>query len=244
MWMREVKRYFRNRVQIIASLAQPMMYMLILGFGLGGVYQQAGLGDFFQFVSPGIVGMTVLFSSVFSGIGMLWDRQFGFLKETLVAPVPRSSIMIGRTLGSATTALFQGFLVLVISIIFGFRPDWAGLPAAFGFILLIAFVFAALGTAIGSVLKDMQGFQIIMNFLVMPIFFLSAPIYPLAGQGTVLAVLNSLDPLSYGLDSLRTLLIPATYTPHFGLSLDLLVLAASAVVFVALGSRLFSKIEV
>src|SRR6188474_2226666 len=101
LWLRELKRYVRSRPQVIASLAQPMLYLLVLGFGLGPVFQKAGQGSYLQFMAPGVIAMTVLFTSIFSGIGLLWDRQFGFLKETLVAPVPRVHIMIGRTLGGA-----------------------------------------------------------------------------------------------------------------------------------------------
>ncbi len=242
MWLREVKRYLRSRVQIIASLAQPMMYLLILGFGLSPVFQQAGQGNYIQFVAPGVVGMSVLFSSVFSGVGLLFDRQFGFLKETLVAPVPRALIMIGRTLGSATNAVLQGTLVLTVCIIAGFRPaSLAQLPLAFGFMILIAIVFAALGTAMGSVLKDMQGFQIIMNFIVMPIFFLSGALFPLTNLPPVLKILTSIDPLSYGIDGLRTELINIS---HFGASVDFTVLVIAAVAFISLGSYLFSKIEI
>ena len=114
LWLREMKRYLRSRVQIVASLGQPILYLIVLGFGLGPVFQRAGNGNYLQFVSPGVIGMTVLFSSIFSGLGLLWDRQFGFLKETLVAPVPRLAIVLGRTLGGATTALLQGVIVLVI----------------------------------------------------------------------------------------------------------------------------------
>src|SRR6201996_5628688 len=160
LWRRQLKRYVRSRVQIIVSLGQPMLYLLVLGFGLGPVFQRAGNGSYLQFVAPGVIGMTVLFSSIFSGLGLLWDRQFGFLKETLVAPVPRLQIMIGRTLGGATVASIQGTLILVISLIAGFRPhSWLAIPLAFLFVAMIAIVFAALGTAIGSVIKDMQGFQ-------------------------------------------------------------------------------------
>src|SRR5678816_4126553 len=131
LWLRELKRYTRSRAQIIASLGQPLLYLLVLGFGLGPVFQKAGNGSYLQFVAPGVVGMTVLFSSVFSGIGLLWDRQFGFLKETLVAPVPRITVMIGKTLGGATVATIQGLIVLVICIIAGFRPvNWLLLPVA------------------------------------------------------------------------------------------------------------------
>ncbi|MBI2687650.1 MAG: ABC transporter permease [Acidobacteria bacterium] len=242
MWLREVKRYLRSRVQIVASLAQPTMYLLILGFGLGPVFQEAGKGSYIQFVAPGVVGMSILFSSIFSGVGLLFDRQFGFLKETLVAPVPRTNIMIGRTLGSATIACIQGTLVLTVCMLAGFRPvSWGQFPIALLFMLLIATVFAALGTAIGSVLKDMQGFQIIMNFLVMPIFFLSGALFPLTNLPAPLSVLTHMDPLSYGIDALRSQLISVT---HFGAALDAAVLGACAVAFLALGTRLFSKIEI
>ncbi len=204
LWLREVKRYLRSRPQIIASLGQPLMYLLVLGFGLGPVFQKAGQGDYLQFVAPGVIGMTILFSSIFSGVGLLWDRQFGFLKETLVAPVPRLQIMIGRTLGGATTALIQGTLVLTVCLIAGFRPDdFGGVLLGFLFMAMIAIVFAALGTIIGSGLRDMQGFQLIMNFLVMPIFFLSGALYPLSNLPGALTVMTQLDPLSYGVDGLR-----------------------------------------
>src|SRR6187551_1068609 len=127
LWLREVKRYLRSRPQIIASLAQPLLYLLVLGFGLGAVFQNAGQGSYLQFIAPGVIGMGILFTSIFSGIGLLWDRQFGFLKETLVAPVPRLQIMIGRTLGGATISLIQGTLVLTVTMIAGFRP--AGLAS-------------------------------------------------------------------------------------------------------------------
>src|SRR3984957_20946926 len=159
LWLRELKRYVRSRVQIVVSLGQPCLYLLALGFGLGPVFQQAGHGSYLQFMAPGVVGMTVLFSSVFSGIAMLWDRQFGFLKETLVAPVSRLTVMFGRTLGGATVAMFQGLLFLLVCLIAGFRPQhWLAVPGAFVFISMIALVFAALGTTIGSFIKGMQGF--------------------------------------------------------------------------------------
>jgi ABC-2 type transport system permease protein len=242
LWLRELKRYVRSRVQIIVSLGQPCLYLLALGFGLGPVFREAGKGSYLQFMAPGVVGMTVLFSSVFSGIAMLWDRQFGFLKETLVAPVSRMQIMVGRTLGGATVAILQGTLILIICLIAGFRPhSWLAIPAAFLFVILIAIVFAALGTAIGSVLKDMQGFQLIMNFLVLPIFFLSGALFPLANLPVAMTVITRLDPLSYGVDGLRGALIQAW---HFGGAIDVVVLAAIAVVFLSSGAYLFSKIEV
>jgi ABC-2 type transport system permease protein len=241
LWLRELKRYVRSRVQMIVSLGQPLLYLLALGFGFGPVFAKAGNGSYLQFMAPGIVGMTVLFSSVFSGIAMLWDRQFGFLKETLVAPVPRLHIMLGRTLGGATVAMIQGLLFLTISLIAGFRPHhWTSIPFAMLFIALVAIVFAALGTAIGSVIKDMQGFQLIMNFMVMPIFFLSGALFPLANLPKVLSIITHLDPLAYGIDGLRGALIGSW---HFGFAMDVTLLAIIGSTFLGLGAYCFSKIQ-
>jgi ABC-2 type transport system permease protein len=242
LWLRELKRYTRSRVQLLASLGQPMMYLLVLGFGMGPVFQKAGQGNYLQFVAPGVIGMTVLFSSIFSGLGLLWDRQFGFLKETLVAPVPRLQIMIGRTLGGATVAVLQGLLVTVVCVIAGFRPvHMATIPLALGFMLLIATVFAGLGVAVGSSLQDMQGFQLIMNFLVMPIFFLSGALFPLDGLPKVLGAITMIDPLSYGIDGMRSVLIDRS---HYGAMIDFEVLIAVAVLFIVIGAWRFSKIEI
>jgi len=242
LWLRELKRYVRSRPQIIASLAQPMLYLLVLGFGLGPVFQKAGQGSYLQFMAPGVIAMTILFSSIFSGIALLWDRQFGFLKETLVAPVPRLHIMIGRTLGGATVATIQGCLIAIICVIAGFRPvSLAMIPVALLFMVLIATVFGALGTSIGSTLQDMQGFQLIMNFMVLPIFFLSGALFPLAHLPLVLSIVTSLDPLAYGVDGLRAVLLGAS---HFGMLLDVTVLLIVAIAFLALGARQFSRIQI
>jgi ABC-2 type transport system permease protein len=241
LWLRELKRYTRSRAQIVASLGQPTLYLVVLGFGLGPVFRQAGNGSYLQFLAPGVVGMTILFSSIFSGVGLLFDRQFGFLKETLVAPVPRIQIMVGRTLGGATVAMLQGTLMLLVCLVAGFRPQsLGGVVLAPLFMLLIAIVFCALGTAIGSRLEDMQGFQLVMNFLVLPIFFLSGALFPLDNLPSALSVLTRLDPLSYGIDGLRGALIA---TSHFAAATNLVVLAAVAIVFLALGAHSFSRIQ-
>jgi ABC-2 type transport system permease protein len=241
LWLREMKRYFRSPAQIVGALGQPLLYLLALGFGLGPVFAKSGHGSYIQFLAPGVIGMTVLFSGAFSGIGLLWDRQFGFLKETLVAPVPRTHVMIGRTLGGATVAMLQGLLVLIACVIAGFRPtSFVGLPMMLVMMALIAIVFCAFGTAIGSRLENMQAFPLIMNFLMMPLFFLSGALYPLDGLPAALKAVTAVNPLSYGVDGLRSTLIGMT---HFGLPLDLSVLAAVAVVFLGLGAYSFSKIQ-
>jgi ABC-2 type transport system permease protein len=259
MWLREVKRYFRSKAQIIVSLGQPTLYLLALGFGFGPVFAKAGAGNYIQFIAPGIIGMTVLFSSIFSGMAMLWDRQFGFLKETLVAPVPRLHIILGRTLGGATVAMLQGLLMLVVCLIAGFRPvhphapgtpgaaNWAGIPEAAIFVAMIAIVFAALGASIGSTIKDMQGFQMLMNFLVMPLFFLSGALYPLKNLGTVMTWVTHADPLAYGIDGLRGVLIGSwqfSFAPQFNFLLDFGLLAVLAAIFLGTSAWLFSRIQI
>jgi ABC-2 type transport system permease protein len=242
LWMRELRRASRSRSQVVASLGQPLLYLLVLGFGLGPVFQQAGRGSYLQLVAPGVISMTILFSSVFSGMGLLWDRQFGFLKETLVAPVPRIQVMLGKTLGAATVAVLQGCLVAIVCIIAGFRVTrLSTIPLALLFMMMIACVFSALGTAIGSALENIQGFQLIMNFLVMPIFFLSGALFPLDGLPAALSIITRLDPLAYGVDGMRTALIAQS---HFGVPLDLFVLLVVATILLIIGSRLFSRIQV
>jgi len=242
LWLRELKKYVRSRAQIIASLGTPLMYLGVLGFGLGPVFRRAGQGSYIQFMAPGVIGMTVLFTAMFSGIAMLWDRQFGFLKETLVAPVPRVQIMIGRTLGGASVAVLQGTIIFGVTLLAGFRPaSVTAVLIAFLIIALIAIVFSALATAIGSSLKEMAGFQMVMNFLVMPLWFLSGALYPLQGLPAALAVLTRLDPLTYGIDGVRGTMIGVT---HFGLPLDVGVLLSVGVLFVLAGAWRFSKIEV
>jgi ABC-2 type transport system permease protein len=242
LWLRELKRYWRSKARIGTSLVQPLLYLLVLGFGLGPVYQKAGAGNFLQFMAPGVIAMTVLFSAMFSGVSLLWDRQFGFLKETLVAPVPRIQIMLGRTCGAATVALLQGLLVALVCLVAGFRPvSVAMLPAAFAFLALIAIVFTALGTTIGSSLKDMQGYTAAMNFLVLPVFLLSGTLFPLDNLPILLATMTRADPLAYGVDGLRATLIAQA---HFGAVLDAAVLGSAAVILTVLGAWRFSKIEI
>ncbi len=242
LWSRQLKRYFRSKARIIGSIGQPLLYLLALGFGFGSIYQRAGAGNYIQLLVPGIISMSILFTAIFSGIEIIWDRQFGFLKETLVAPVSRFEIMIGRTLGGATVATLQGIIVFIISFLTGFKTiNITLLPLAFVFMFLIALLFTAFGTAIASVLQDMQGFQLIMNFLIMPIFFLSGALFETNDLPKVMNAIVRINPLSYGVDGLRGTLINLT---HFGLMTDFLVLSIACVILITLGGYLFSKIQI
>jgi ABC-2 type transport system permease protein len=183
----------------------------------------------------------IIFTGTFSGIEIIWDRQFGFLKETLVAPTSRINIMLGRTLGGATIAACQGLIILVISLLVGFRPHYSALlPLSLVFIFLIALLFTALGTAIASLMDDFHGFQLIINFLIMPLFFLSGALFPLEGLPPAFKFIIMINPLSYGIDGLRDTLINVQ---HFGITTDLLVLGSITAVILIIGSYLFSKIQ-
>ncbi len=169
MWLRQFKRYVRSKSRIVGSLAQPLLFLLALGYGFGPVYQAAGQGNYIDFLAPGIIGMSILFTSMFSGVEVIWDRQFGFLKETLVAPVARTAIMLGRIMGGATVATLQGMIVLVITFLIGFHPvSWALVPVALVVMFVVSALFTGLGSLIGTLIEDMQGFQLIMGFIVMP----------------------------------------------------------------------------
>jgi ABC-2 type transport system permease protein len=241
LWLRQIKRYMRSRSRIIGSLGQPILFLFALGFGFGPTFAKAGEGSYIQFLAPGIIAMSVLFSSIFTGIEIIWDRQFGFLKETLVAPVSRINIMIGRTLGGATIAVLQGLIVYGISMIAGFKPVHIyGVFLAFIILFITAVIFTAIGTAIASVLDDIHGFQLIMNFMVMPLFFLSGALFPLQNLSGIIESITNLNPMSYSVDGLRGSLVGIS---HFGLPVDFLVLTTMMVVLLGIGGYLFSKIE-
>ena len=242
LWLRQLKLYSRSRARMIGALGQPTLFLLALGFGLGPTFARAGRGDYVQFLAPGIVTMGILFTAVFSGIGIIWDRHFGFLKETLVAPVSRFEIVLGRTLGSATVAMIQGSIVFLVCLAAGFRPAQPLLlPVALLFMALIAIMCTAIGTAVGSVLQDMQGFPLIMNFIVLPLFFFSSALYPVPDRPEAMRLAVRLNPLSYGVDGLRGALNGGF---GFGVATDFAVLGALAAILLALGAYLFSKIEV
>jgi len=242
LWLRQLKRYFRAKSRIVGSIGRPLLFLVALGFGLGPVYAAAGGGNYIEFLAPGIIAMGILFTAIFSGIQIIWDRQFGFLKETLVAPVSRLQIMLGQTVGGATVALLQGIIVFGLTLIVGFRPEnWAMVPVAFFFATFVALLFTALGVAIASMLDDMQGFQLIMNFIVMPLFFLSGALFPIKNLPEALLIIVRFNPLSYGVDGLRDALTGVT---QFGMGIDILILGAITAVLLFVGSWLFSKVQV
>lgn len=243
LWLREMKRYVRAKSRIIGSLIQPLFFLAFLGLGFNRMAvpgMQSGV-NYIKFLVPGIIGMTLLFSSSMQGLSVLWDREFGFLKEIMVAPVGRVSIVLGRIAGGTTTAMIQGLLVLVVSIIMGFRvrsvPNFL---LALVFMVLIAFTFIGLGLIFASKMKDMQGFGLIVNFIIFPLFFLSGALYPLNNLPVFVRVLSYIDPLTYGIDGLRGAMINVA---SHSVLLNLALMAAFSLVMLFLGAYFFEKSE-
>jgi ABC-2 type transport system permease protein len=243
IWLRNMKRFTRSKSRIVGSIAMPLFFLLFLGFGLNSVVQLPGLGEsYIVFLIPGMVAMSVLFTSVFSGIQIIWDKQFGFLKETLVAPVSRLEIMSGQTLGGATTAVIQGSLILVLSMFVGFPLlNPVGFLIALAFMIFIGISFTAFGIAIASRMDDMTGFQLIMNFVVFPIFGLSGALFPISSLPAWMVPLTLLDPLTYGVEGIRYGL---TGVSQINPLVCGAVIGGFTLVMTILGAYLFRKIRI
>jgi len=242
MWLRDVKRFIRARSRLIGNIVQPFFFLAILGFGFSSAVMP-GIPSGFQFIdflAPGIVAMSVLFSSIFAGVSVLWDKQFGFLQEVLVAPVSRLSIVLGRTLGGATTALIQGFTILGIALALRVKVTPSGLLLAVIFMVLLTFTAVGFGLIVASQMEDFHGFQLIMNLLVFPLFFTSSAVLPLEGLPGWLKTIAYLNPLTYGVDGLRQSLVGFS---SISIQVDLAVLIATSAVMMAVASYLFSKAE-
>ena len=240
LWLREMLRFVRARSRIITSLAMPFFWLVFIGVGFGSSFKLPGI-DYIDFLAPGIVAMVMLFTSIFSGISIIWDRQFGFLKEILVAPVSRTSIVLGKTVGGATVALLSGLIMFVIAALLGVIKLTTGiiaLPIAIVFMFLTAVVFVSMGLTIASRMKSMEGFQMIMSFIVMPIFFLSGALFPIQNTPQWMQIASRFDPLSYGVDGLRVAFVNTGVLP---LWLDLIGLAFFSTAFVVIGAYMFKK---
>lgn len=242
LWLRQIKRYLRSRSRVVGAIGQPVLFLLALGYGIGAVYKRAGQGDYLEFLVPGIIIQTLLFSGVFWGIQILFDKRFGFLKEMLVAPVPRTRVLLGNALGGATISLFQALLVFIISVILGFSPhSWPLVALTLVIALTLSVALTSFGAGIASMVEDFQGFQGINNFLIFPLFFLSSSLYPLNHVPNWLRILSEINPLSYAVDLLRWSLIQQN---HFSLWLDFAVVAVTTVVCVAFAVNRFNRIQV
>ena len=246
IWFRDILRYWRDRWRLVASLAQPLLFLVVFGSGLssslgGGAFGGRGGLSYIQFMYPGIIGMSILFTAIFGAMSIVWDREFGFLKEVLVAPIDRWAVAIGKALGGTTQAMIQGLILLVLAPFVGVHLTPLVVLALIPLTFCLAFALSALGVAIASGMKSMQGFQVVMNFLMMPMFFLSGALFPLSRLPGWMTVLTRLDPAAYGVDPLRRVVLtgsglPATAVDRlaltlFGATLNILVEEAILLAF-------------
>jgi ABC-2 type transport system permease protein len=241
IWYRDVLRFSRDRVRIIASLGQPLLYLFVFGSGLAPAMSAAtgGALDFRQFMFPGILAMAVLFTAIFSAVSIVWDREFGFLKEVMVAPVSRTAVALGKVAGGATVAMFQGIIVLLLAPVVGVKLGGSQIIELIGLMLLVATVMTAFGILIAARQRTMEGFQMMMQFLLMPMFFLSGAFFPLRGVPLWMTWLSRIDPVTYGVDALRqqtlSRSVPATLLQSLTLhplATDVAIMALLAVAFI------------
>lgn len=244
IWLRQLKRFERDKGRLLSGIIQPFMFLTMIGFGLGSAsFSELPAGiEYIDILAPGIIVMSIMFPSVFTGLSILWDRQFGFLQEVLVAPVSRLSIIIGTTLGGATIALIQGFMVLLISLLLGVSINLSFmLLLGFLAMLLTSCVAIGIGLIIASKMQSIEGFQFIVSIFIFPLLFLASPFSPLQTLPETIRMASFLNPITYGIDALRGSLIGFSYFPVY---FDIAVLAVVSIVLLLAGAYLFSKSEV
>ena len=242
MWLRQIKRFFRVRARLVSSLLMPFLFLAFLGLPMSFIPGMEIRGmDYLDFLAPGIVGMTLLFAGTMSGASVIWDKEFGFLKEVLVAPVNRFSIILGRSLGSMTIAIVQAFIIIAIAAAMGVKiASLSGFLLSILFMVLTCATFTGLGLIIATKLADTEGFMSIMNLVIMPLFFLSGAFFPLEGMPPGIKHVMYINPLTYGVDGLRGTLVGGAAFP---LWLDFAILLVLSIILAGLGAYFFSKME-
>ena len=236
LWLREMKHYFRARSRFLGSLATPIFWLAFVGIGLSSAFYSRYL----DFMFPGIIGMSILFTSTFSGVSVLWDKQFGFMKEIFVAPISRVSIVLGKMLGGVSIAMLQGICILLFSKIFGIKILLHGVIPSLFIMFLISASYVCFGLIFAARMEDPHGFQIIVNFLIMPMFFLSGALFPITKIPQWLKLLVCINPFTYGVDALRLCLIGEGV---FSLAKDVLALLVFFILTLSLATYLFREME-
>jgi len=247
IWFLEMTRYVRSRSRVVISIISPMLYLIIFGVGFGSLlrFGPTGTTNYINFLAPGILGMTVIFTSMYSAVSIIFDKQFGFLKEILVAPVSRTSIVLGKALGVTTQAAVQGFIILGLSYFLGVTISGTlGLAAALALILVTMFFvgmgFVEFGISIATRLETIEGYQAVANLLVLPIFFLSGAFFPLTWLPDWMQAIITINPLAYGVDAMRYAM---TGLHLYSLTLDLGAVIGFFVLMTVISSILFRKMR-
>ncbi len=253
IWYRDILRFWNDKMRMISSIAMPLLFLFIFGSGLSGMMGSLAPGvDFTQFMFPGIIGMTVLMNSLMGAISVVWDREFGFLKEVLVAPISRVSVTVGKTLGSATVALFQGMLLLLLSPLIGVSPSLWTILALVPLILLLAASMSSMGILLATRIKSMQAFQVVMQMLMFPMMFLSGVFFPLQGLPAWMNVLVKINPATYGIAPIRQVMLGASPDSPFAINVlghtmslwdNIILLAVFGLIMILLAIWSFSRQE-
>jgi len=240
--MRELIKFLREKGRLVSTMARPLIWLFFVGMGMSRLVPQDVTGtDYMRFLFPGIIGMTILFSAIFSSISIIWDKEFGFLKEILVAPVSRFSIVLGKALSGTLLSTIQALIIMLISPLIGIYPSTGEIVASFFMIMLLSFSISTLGIVIASFYESLESFSMIMNFIVMPMFFLSGAMYPVQKLPLILRYASSLNPLTYGIDGLKHVLLSKGINLDFPFYIDIGVLAFSSMVFLFLSTLVFEK---
>lgn len=244
---REFKRFFRQKARLLGTVARPLLWLIIIGNGFTKLINTGGDVTYSQFIVPGIIGMTILFSSIFSTISVVWDREFGFLREMLVAPISRMTIIIGKLISGIMIALFQGILILSIAPLFGIAITLSQFLMMIILMALVSLSITSFGLLIASFLTSLEGFSAIMNFVVLPMFFLSGALYPVKSMPLFLQYLAKINPLSYGIDSFKHVILTAdaesVLSTDFSLAMDISVVVVFSIIMIILTSFSFERIE-
>ena len=245
LWLREVKRYLRDRVRIVSSFVQPVLWLVIFGTGIRFSAEVSNVPSPQAYIFPGIIGQTLLFTSMFMGISVIWDREFGFLKEILVAPISRMSIFLGKMLGDSTDAVIQGILVFLLGILLGIRIDAIMFVEILPIMLLTTFGLVSLGLTIASFIENLESFGAVQSFINLPLFFLSGALFPVSviDVPSWLQVAANFNPLTYGVDALRIITLGTAWVPGplHPLYLDLLVICGFDIFMIVAGTLAFSR---
>jgi ABC-2 type transport system permease protein len=248
LWLREIKRFLRDRTRIISMFIQPLLWLVIFGAGFGLRFEIPGL-SYQKVIFPGIVAQTLLFTAMFMGISVIWDKEFGFMKEILVSPISRFSIFMGKMLGDSTSAFIQGIIVFFVGIALGISINPLSFLYALPIMVLITFGLVSIGLTIASFMGSLESFGAIQTFINLPLFFLSGALFPLRGPGislpSWLTTAAAWNPLTYGVDALRNVVLGSAWTPLQvqPLWVDIGIIALFDVIMMADGTWAFSRMK-
>jgi ABC-2 type transport system permease protein len=246
LWLREVKRYLRDRVRIVSSFVTPLLWLVIFGTGVRLTLPYPGL-NYQQYIFPGIIGQTLLFTSMFMGISVLWDREFGFMKEILVAPISRTSVFLGKMIGDSTDAVIQGIIVFVLGLLLGIKLNIFTFLELLPIMLLVTFGLVSIGLTLASFMGSLEGFGTIQSFINLPLFFLSGALFPLRGASIPnwLQIASRLNPLTYAVDALRNVILGGAWTPFQiqPLWMDLGIVGLFDLIMIIIGTWAFTRMK-